>query len=291
MWCAVCDLTTGVDLSSDDNEFVEWGYGGMGSVKTAAAAGADKKWARVQGSSALGVGAPETGWGKTRRPTVDEDDDGGGMAWLKKRREQRERDRKEAEAKAAQEASEKENHAVQTPHAEVADPDPPKTQEGQEDKAEEPEVVAVKEEPEHIMTAVALPAHHRPMHHHSRSMERVPSGSSHVLKATPERRDSEDTARAVSPPVPAAVPVDAQEMVGEMEVDADAERVGSARSRRESESSTSGTSSFSSEEDEDADVEDSPKDSYGEDDDEESDDDVSGCEYALSRVSLTLCTL
>ena len=41
----------------DEPEFVEWGYGGMGSVKTAAAVGADNKWARVQGSSSLGVGA------------------------------------------------------------------------------------------------------------------------------------------------------------------------------------------------------------------------------------------
>ncbi|GJE87967.1 hypothetical protein PsYK624_040500 [Phanerochaete sordida] len=253
---------------SDDNEFVEWGYGGMGSVKTAASVGADNKWARVQGNSALGVGNTEAGWSKTRRPTVDEEDDGSGMAWLKKRKEQREREKQEAEARAAKEAAEKENHDTQQPDSEVSDPDPPVVAKEVEAVEEAKEVVAVKEEAGHVTTAIALPAHHRPTHHHSRSMERVPSAASHVLKATPERRDSQDTARAVSPP---AV-VDAEEVVGEMEVDADTERVGSVRGRRESASSTSGTSSFGSD-DEDADVEDSPKDSYGEDDDEDSEDD------------------
>lgn len=248
---------------TDNDEFVEWGYGGMGSVKTAAAVGADSRWARVQGKSALGVGATETGWSKNRRPTVDEDDDGSGLAWVKRRKEQRERERKEAEARAAKEAAEKENHDVQQPHSDVADPDPPRAV-IVVDEAEE-EAVLVKEEPEHVLT-IALPAHHRPTHHHSRSMERVPSAASHVLKAIPERRDSQDTARAVSPPAVAAE----QEVVGEMEVEAD--HVTSARERRESTSSASGASSFSSD-DEDADVEDSPKDSFGEDDDEDSEDD------------------
>lgn len=260
---------------SEEPEFVEWGYGGMGSVKTAASVGADNKWSRVQGSSAIGIGAGESGWekGSRGRAPVDPDDDGSGMAWLKKRREQREKEKKDAEAQAETSAEEKENHQTQQPHAEVADPDPPHVEEEMPVEANEDEDVQAKIEPEHITTAVTVPAHHRPTHHHSRSMERVPSSASHMIKS-PERRDSEDTARAVSPPtVPVSCILDAQEMVGEMDAEIESDNIG--RARRESHSSTNSTSSSVGTDDEYADVEDSPKDSYGEDDEEESEDDVS----------------
>jgi hypothetical protein len=246
---------------------VEWGYGGMGSVKTAAAVGADDRWSRVQGTSSFGA---------VGRSRDDDEDDGSGMAWLKKRREQREQERKEkeAEAKAKAAQAEKENHSDQQPRAEVVDSDPP----GDTAKAEEAKVEEKQPsvpEPEHITTAVAVPAHHRPGHHaHSRSMERVPSSASHHLFKTPERRDSEDTTRAVSPHgPPTAVLADVEQVVGELDVEPGLERANTARGRRESESSTSTENSAT--EDEDADIEDSPKGSGGEDDEDESEDDVS----------------
>ena len=68
-------------------EFVEWGHGGMGSVQGVKSAGANSKWQRLGASN-------------------DEDlDDGGGMAWIKKRREERERKEREAKEKAEKEAA------------------------------------------------------------------------------------------------------------------------------------------------------------------------------------------
>ncbi|KAH6918962.1 hypothetical protein BKA70DRAFT_1416966 [Coprinopsis sp. MPI-PUGE-AT-0042] len=71
-------------------EFVEWGHGGMGSVKGVKSAGANSKWQRLGASQ-------------------DEDlDDGGGMSWVKKRkeaREQKEREEREAKEKAEREAA------------------------------------------------------------------------------------------------------------------------------------------------------------------------------------------
>ena len=254
---------------SEEPEFVEWGYGGMGSVKTAASVGADNKWSRVTGSSAIGSGAGGS-WQKDSRgraaPAADPDDDGSGMAWLKKRREQREREKKEAEAaKPAAEAAEKENRDEQ-PHAEAVDAKAQAVEEPAQ--VEEPKAA----EPEHVTTAITLPAHHRPTHHHSRSMERVPSAASYTIRAPPERRDSEDTARAASPPMSKAHLADVEQIVGEL--DGEVESV--IRARRESQSSTTSTGSSSvGTEDEDADVEDSPKDSDREEDDDESEDDVS----------------
>jgi hypothetical protein len=66
----------------DEPEFVEWGYGGMGSAKSDASTGSH--WSKLQ--SGRGVGSVE-----------DEDDDGGGMGWVRKRREQREREKRERE--------------------------------------------------------------------------------------------------------------------------------------------------------------------------------------------------
>ncbi|KAK0458478.1 uncharacterized protein EV420DRAFT_1542492 [Desarmillaria tabescens] len=72
-------------------EFVEWGYGGMGSVKSSKEAGGKM-------------------WGKLQSEGGDEDD-GGSNAWLKKRREERERkarEEREAKEKEEREAKEKE---------------------------------------------------------------------------------------------------------------------------------------------------------------------------------------
>ena len=60
---------------SSDPEFVEWGYGGMGSVKSADSVG-NNKYSRVQGSAALGS-AEGAGWGHRGRTSANDDDDGG----------------------------------------------------------------------------------------------------------------------------------------------------------------------------------------------------------------------
>ncbi|KAF8917021.1 hypothetical protein CPB85DRAFT_1481891 [Mucidula mucida] len=72
-------------------EFVEWGYGGMGSVKNQREVGG-RMWGKVQGNTGM------TG--------ADDEDDGGGMGWVKRRKEERERKAKEEAEKKAQEAAE-----------------------------------------------------------------------------------------------------------------------------------------------------------------------------------------
>ncbi|KAF9507849.1 hypothetical protein BS47DRAFT_270920 [Hydnum rufescens UP504] len=71
-----------------EDEFVEWGFGGLGSVPHSRATGAAADWHRVRG-----------GTGFTSVP--DEDDDGSGMRWVKRRREQKAREAAEAAEKAA----------------------------------------------------------------------------------------------------------------------------------------------------------------------------------------------
>ncbi|KAJ6606375.1 hypothetical protein DFH09DRAFT_1067227 [Mycena vulgaris] len=108
----------------DEPEFVEWGYGGMGSVRNGHAA-----WGRVQGgggpkvngaaastgtastneTSANGNGngkahAPAVGMGVVASGGADEDeDDGTGMGWVRRRREAREREKREREEREAKE--------------------------------------------------------------------------------------------------------------------------------------------------------------------------------------------
>jgi hypothetical protein len=73
-------------------EFVEWGGmmgqkgGGIGSVKAADAA--------APAASA----APSSSFGSIGRASTDDDDDGSGMGWVKRRREQREKERRASEA-------------------------------------------------------------------------------------------------------------------------------------------------------------------------------------------------
>lgn len=261
---------------SSDDEFVEWGYGGMGSVKTAAAVGALSKYGRLAGNSAFAAGAEASGWSENSRgrAPADPEDDGGGMTWVKRRREERERAKREAEAKVAQEAADKENVDVQQPQIEQVPQESspvetPAEQPAEVSKSEVSEEGAVTSEPEHITTAITIPAlHHSHSHslshsHGRTSMERVPSAASHVLRNAPERKDSQETARAISPPMPVSALADTQEMVVDMDNEV---QIRSPRERRESASSASTDSTAS---DDDADVEDSPKD--GDEDDEESD--------------------
>ncbi|KAI0781412.1 hypothetical protein BD413DRAFT_608560 [Trametes elegans] len=217
------------NVRSEEPEFVEWGYGGMGSVKSSA--GQSEIWSRVQkGTVAIG-GDDSSSWG-TPKTSMDEDD-GSGMTWLKKRREQREREKKEREerekaeaaAKESEEPAEAQGEVQSKPEAETASPAPeaaPAT--ANENASVTPTPAAptpmLTEEPkelkaqpsqthdEHITQTVNIPApapHLR--HHHSHSHSHAPShshhhthGHGHSLSLSlphPERRESADTARGI----------------------------------------------------------------------------------------------
>jgi hypothetical protein len=85
----------------DEPEFVEWGHGGMGSVR------AGGIWAKVQSEQKLLIGHIEERGrrGAPQSPVTDDDNDGSGMGWVKKRREARER--KKHEEQAARESANK----------------------------------------------------------------------------------------------------------------------------------------------------------------------------------------
>ncbi|KAL1742100.1 hypothetical protein HDZ31DRAFT_66279 [Schizophyllum fasciatum] len=74
-------------IRDTDPEFVEWGYGGMGSVKNE-----DNRWSKVQGATSFGSRDPD-------------EDDGSGMGWVRRRKEQREREAKEKEEREKKAAS------------------------------------------------------------------------------------------------------------------------------------------------------------------------------------------
>ena len=81
------------NIPDEEPEFVEWGYGGMGSVK------AGGMWARVQSDQKIFIGHDEDrGRRGAPQSSPDDEDDGSGMGWLKKRREERERKKLEEEA-------------------------------------------------------------------------------------------------------------------------------------------------------------------------------------------------
>jgi hypothetical protein len=124
-----------VTAKDEEPEFVEWGYGGMGSVKAGKQHGGTQ-WSRLQSNSA-GVG----GGG------VDDDDDGGGMTWVRKRREQRERERKEKEEKAKAEAE-----------AGVVQPSPVSVVDNQASDPPPPSAAAVEEQPKQDQTSTPAPA-------------------------------------------------------------------------------------------------------------------------------------
>jgi len=168
----------------DDDDFVEWGYGGMGSVRGARSAGVaghtdnrDRtKWERLQHDGRNVV----AGKSSTEKGEIDDDDDGSGMGWVKKRKAERERkekeekDRAEAEVAQAHVVSTLSEASVTSPahHPSSSSPTP----------AEEGAPV-----PEHIYTAVPLPAHlsrhHRRIQSRSPSMDTVPSISTIVPDA------------------------------------------------------------------------------------------------------------
>ncbi|EKM83085.1 hypothetical protein AGABI1DRAFT_111600 [Agaricus bisporus var. burnettii JB137-S8] len=136
----------------EEPSFVEWGYGGMGSVKGATSAGAHGRWERLQNSQ-------------------QEEDDASGMAWIKKRREQRERERKEREE---HENPSEATPTVTQPEANSTSP----TSSASSSSLAGPSVMpspspsqsTTPTDDEHVMTAINIPApHHYLRHSHSRS--------------------------------------------------------------------------------------------------------------------------
>jgi len=100
------------NIPDDEPEFVEWGYGGMGSVRSGG------MWAKVQSDQKLFLGSKEER-GRREAPEAeahddDDDDDGSGMGWVKKRRDERQRKRREEPA-ASEAASKKDVGTAPTP--------------------------------------------------------------------------------------------------------------------------------------------------------------------------------
>ena len=114
--------------AAPDPEFVEWGYGGMGSNRGHTTPSA---YAKVQSSHANVVAHDH-----------EDEDDGSGMGWVRKRREAREREKKERETK---EAAEKEE-IIQ--------------------KANQPDLQEKPVVEEHITQAITVPVRHPHPHHH-----------------------------------------------------------------------------------------------------------------------------
>jgi len=102
-----------------DDEFVEWGHGGMGSVR------AGGMWAKVQSDQKVLIGHTEERGrrGTPTAPAPPTDDDGSGMGWVKKRREEREQKKREEEA-AREAASKTSESSTSSP---VSDPPPSPT--------------------------------------------------------------------------------------------------------------------------------------------------------------------
>ncbi|KAH9890595.1 hypothetical protein C8Q73DRAFT_793037 [Cubamyces lactineus] len=297
------------NVRSEEPEFVEWGYGGMGSVKSSA--GQSEIWSRVQkGNVAIG-GNEQPAWGS--RSSAPEEDDGSGMAWLKRRREQREREKREREEREKAEAektvaegeqvAEKAEESApvetspttadvkETEDAPTAPPTSANTTVTPTPASSTPLPPETHHSPsreEHITQTVSIPApahhrHHSHSHSHSHGHHHA-HGHGHSLSLSlphPERRESADTARGVPfapTPTAGATPTG----VAEKTEDGLGTPIPSgARLRKESVTegeggeslSSSATSTASTASDDLDDSEDSPKDTEGgfgdEDEDEE----------------------
>ena len=308
-----------------DEEFVEWGYGGMGSVKNTA--GQNSMWSRVQAS--------DDAAGLARRTT--DEDDGSGMAWLKRRREQREREKKEAEERAKAEAETEaqetaETNAEEGGAGEVAqegdagvkaaaaapaeeqkeDTGGAEPETNTEDKKDAPvdastvplpvsapssPLVPDTPKPEHITQAINVPAphaHHRHHHSHSHSHSYSHYGHHHTLSMPfVERRDSVEAARAPAPVSPPALAKVASEegtpvpaaLRTSTENKAEME-VEVEAAERESVSSSSASAMSSTSDD--VDEEESPKDTEGEGGFGQDEDEDEEDEEAVSRFVLSL---
>ncbi|EJD06132.1 uncharacterized protein FOMMEDRAFT_18326 [Fomitiporia mediterranea MF3/22] len=214
------------NIKDTEPEFVEWGHGGMGSVRNTAGAGSSK-YAALQSNRKLSVGHDD-GSGAA------DDDDGGGMGWVRRRREARERERKEREEREAREKTategktEPDSDGSRTGEREESKPEhdtkevlgPVSPKDASEDKerrlsrvSEETQAVVEQAEQmeekdkkgkEHVYTAVNVPA---PRPHNGRSNSRTHSllGSTqptpgHSATATPTAEKLPFMLTTTSPP-------------------------------------------------------------------------------------------
>jgi len=137
------------NVRDTEPEFVEWGYGGMGSNKSNTNSTMGSAWKVVQnGSNASAFG--------------NDEDDSTGMAWVKKRRADREKAKLETEEKD----KEHENADAGQPHPTITEKEEQETPRSpKEDNAPHPPIdtptVTPAEQPhggpEHVTTAVNLP--------------------------------------------------------------------------------------------------------------------------------------
>ncbi|EIW85483.1 hypothetical protein CONPUDRAFT_135215 [Coniophora puteana RWD-64-598 SS2] len=166
----------------DEPEFVEWGYGGMGSVHADHAG--NSMYRNLQsGGTALGL---KMGHGSASGGgTVDEDDDGSGMGWVKRRREQREREKKEAEERErAVKEAQKQKEAAEEADVEsgseekmaVEASELPAEEKMEDESTRVASPSSENAENQHILKTVSIPGHHRShshsSHHKSPSLSR-----------------------------------------------------------------------------------------------------------------------
>ena len=196
----------------DEPEFVEWGYGGMGSVKGARSAGVAVgnnaggavNWERLLGGSEVSGQGAHSGWmvpgggrggaGARRRQEKEEprktdeaekvgedgeEDDGSGLAWIRKRRKMREE--KEKKMKETEQAREKSPGSESTPTSPSAvatikasvhdrDPGPGKAgPNGVDEHRHASSAQNVNGHHDHVMKAVSVPMRPKVPSHHKRT--------------------------------------------------------------------------------------------------------------------------
>ncbi|KZT70184.1 hypothetical protein DAEQUDRAFT_227269 [Daedalea quercina L-15889] len=273
---------------SVEPEFVEWGFGGMGSVQ-ANGVGASV-WAKVQSRGGVSVGAHEEPAGTSRPSSAgDDEDDGSGMAWVKKRRMRKEQEQKKDEnvdkktGAAGQELS-----PASELYASVSDPDPPAGKEApvvdQELSASPTQINAALPEDkatpskEHHLEAVKLPPVHQ--HHHRGHSHGTLERLSSAVKVETERRDSADTLRDMCAPSVQELQKSSVDVTGQPEETRS--RVDSVSSQVSAHSSSSSSSGNDDADAEEADEEDLESPRSGE---EEEDEDVD--EELEERARLT----
>jgi hypothetical protein len=183
-----------------DPAFVEWGYGGMGSVSGRRAAGmGGTRWERLQSG---------------QNPDEPSLDDGSGMGWAKKRREARERGRvKEQETDTqtadSRDASTLNPRSESSTTAPVANPEangskssinhPPPSPNiarppSPASTSTPPSTSVVSLEGEHVLHAVTIPANFQHHHHHRSSSKGtlVSGGNDEAQSNTPDDRRVEN---------------------------------------------------------------------------------------------------
>ena len=97
-------------FATEEPQFVEWGYGGMGSVKGGRSAGVASggvNWERLHDGPAVKEGMEVGTSGRG-----GEEDDGSGMGWVKKRKEERERRERERLAACEAEKEQRSKHVA-----------------------------------------------------------------------------------------------------------------------------------------------------------------------------------